>query len=229
MRRDRRPRVALVVENRPYRDALGRVLPRYGLTVVDCSEDPDVLLVDVALGGVGSLRDAAATAQDARMLAVGVRDLDREVLSCIEAGAIGYVVRGASLDDLAEATHRAVRDEPLASPHVIATLMRRVAALSEVGAQASIGGLTSRELEVAELIEQGLSNKEIAAHLSIAVTTVKNHVHSILEKLNVHRRGEAASLVRNSGSKAAQGSRGDQSADSSPEPIRSAEAAARNP
>ena len=72
MRRDRRPRVALVVENRPYRDALGRVLPRYGLTVVDCSEDPDVLLVDVALGGVGSLRDAAATAQDARMLAVGL-------------------------------------------------------------------------------------------------------------------------------------------------------------
>jgi len=229
MRRDRRPRVALVVENRPYRDALGRALPRYGLTVVDCSEGPDVLLVDVALGGVGSLRDAAATAQDARLLAVGVRDIDREVLSCIEAGAIGYVVRDASLDDLAEATHRAVRDEPLASPHVIATLMRRVAALSEVGAQASIGGLTSRELEVAELIEQGLSNKEIAAHLSIAVTTVKNHVHSILEKLNVHRRGEAASLVRNSGSKADQGSRGDQSADSSPEPIRSAAATARNP
>ena len=64
-----------------------------------------------------------------------------------------------------------------------------------------MGGLTSRELEVAELIERGLSNKEIAAQLSIAVTTVKNHVHSILEKLNVHRRGEAASLVRNSGSK----------------------------
>ncbi len=202
MRRDRRPRVALVVESRPYRDALARTLPRYGLTVVDRSEDPDVLLVDVALGGVGSLRDAAATAQGVRVLAVGVRDIDREVLSCIEAGAIGYVVLDASLDDLAEAAHRAVRDEPLASPHVIATLMRRVAALSEGGAQASVGGLTSRELEVAELIEQGLSNKEIAAHLSIAVTTVKNHVHSILEKLNVHRRGEAASLVRNSGSKA---------------------------
>jgi inosine-uridine nucleoside N-ribohydrolase len=59
--------------------------------------------------------------------------------------------------------------------------------------------LTSRELEVVELIEKGLSNKEIAAQLSIAVTTVKNHVHSILDKLKVHRRGEAASLLRGSG------------------------------
>jgi two-component system, NarL family, nitrate/nitrite response regulator NarL len=52
---------------------------------------------------------------------------------------------------------------------------------------------------VVELIEKGLSNKEIAAQLSIAVTTVKNHVHSILDKLKVHRRGEAASLLRGSG------------------------------
>ena len=190
------------METRAYRDAIARTLPRYGLTVVDRSENPDVVLVDVALGGIAALRDVAATAQGVRAVAVGVRDVDQEVLNYIEAGAVGYVLLDASLDDLAEAAHRAVRDEPLASPQVIATLMRRVAALSEGGDHASVDGLTSRELEVAELIERGLSNKEIAAQLSIAVTTVKNHVHSILEKLNVHRRGEAASLVRNSGSKA---------------------------
>jgi two-component system, NarL family, nitrate/nitrite response regulator NarL len=202
MRRDRRPRLALVLEPRACRDALARTLPRYGLTIVACDEDPDVVLVDVAAGGVGSFRKLAAAAPDARLLAVGVRDDDSDVLRCIEAGAAGYVLRDAPLAELAEAAHRAVRDEPLASPHVIATLMRRVAVLSEGGGSGSVGGLTSRELEVAELIERGLSNKEIAAQLSIAVTTVKNHVHSILEKLNVHRRGEAASLVRNSGSKA---------------------------
>ena len=76
--------------------------------------------------------------------------------------------------------------------------MRRVAFLASKGYQPNFADLTSRELEVVELIEQGLSNKEIAARLSIAVTTVKNHVHSILEKLKVHRRGEAASLVRGS-------------------------------
>jgi two-component system, NarL family, nitrate/nitrite response regulator NarL len=199
MRRDRRPRVALVVETRLFRDAVARVLPRYGLAVVDRAADPDVILVDVTGGArIGLLRELAAAESDPPVLAIGVRDADRTVLACIEAGAVGYVLQDASLDELADAAHRAVRDEPLASPHVIATLMRRVAVLSQNSPPGTVGELTSRELEVVELIEQGLSNKEIAAQLSIAVTTVKNHVHSILEKLKVHRRGEAAWLVRSS-------------------------------
>jgi DNA-binding NarL/FixJ family response regulator len=199
MRRDRRPRVALVVETRVFRDAVARVLPRYGLAVVGRAADPDVILVDVMGGtGIGLLRELAAGESGTPVLAVGVRDAGRNVLACIEAGAVGYVLQDASLDELADAAHRAVRDEPLASPHVIATLMRRVAVLSQNSPTGTVGELTSRELEVVELIEQGLSNKEIAAQLSIAVTTVKNHVHSILEKLKVHRRGEAARLVRSS-------------------------------
>jgi DNA-binding NarL/FixJ family response regulator len=204
-------RVALVVEIGLYRDALAHALPSFGLEVVGCartgaeaaplinSAEPDVVLVDVTRsGGIGTLRELAEAAPEARLLAIAVRDLDRDVLACIEAGALGYVLRDASLEELADAAHRAVRDEPLASPHVIATLMRRVAALSANGDRTTVGDLTTRELEVVELIEKGLSNKEIAAQLSIAVTTVKNHVHSILEKLKVQRRGEAASLVRSS-------------------------------
>ena len=203
MRRDQRPRVALVVETRLFRDAVARVLPRYGLAVVDRAADPDVILVDVMGGtGIGLLRELAAGESGTPVLAVGVRDADHNVLGCIEAGAVGYVLQDASLDELADAAHRAVRDEPLASPHVIATLMRRVAVLSQNSPPGTVAELTSRELEVVELIEQGLSNKEIAAQLSIAVTTVKNHVHSILEKLKVHRRGEAARLVRSSDPKA---------------------------
>ncbi len=203
MRRDRRPRVALVVETGLFRDAVARALPRYGLAVVDAAADPDVVLVDVTGGArVAVLRELAAVDPVRPVLAIGVRDADRDVLACIEAGAIGYVLQDASLDELADAAHRAVRDEPLASPHVIATLMRRVAALSENGRHGTVGALTSRELEVVELIEQGLSNKEIAAQLSIAVTTVKNHVHSILEKLKVQRRGEVAWVVRDSGPRA---------------------------
>jgi len=212
MRGDRLTHVALVVEIGLYRDALARALPRLGLDVVGCaatgaeavallgSAEPDVVLVDVTRSsGIGTLRALAEAAPEARLLAIGVRDLDSDVLACIEAGAVGYVLRDASLEELADAAHRTVRDEPLASPHVIATLMRRVAALAGNGDPTSVGDLTTRELEVVELIEKGLSNKEIAAQLSIAVTTVKNHVHSILEKLKVHRRGEAASLMRSSG------------------------------
>ena len=212
MRREAKARVALVVDIGLYRDALARTLPRLGLDVVACAGgaveaasmvarvDPDVILVDVTRpSGIGTLRELAETASGARLLALAVRDRDPDVRACIEAGAVGYVLRDSSLEELADAAHRAVRDEPLASPHVIATLMRRVAALSANGDRTNVTQLTSRELEVVELIEKGLSNKEIAAQLSIAVATVKNHVHSILDKLNVQRRGEAASLVRTSG------------------------------
>ena len=210
---DLRPRVVLVVQIGLYREALARALPGCGLDVVGCASpgpetatmargvDPDVILVDVTRSaGIATLRELTEAVPETRLLAIAVRDLDPDVLACIEAGAVGYVLRDSSLDELADAVRRAVRDEPLASPHVIATLMRRVADLAANGDPASVGDLTTRELEVVELIEKGLSNKEIAAQLSIAVTTVKNHVHSILEKLKVHRRGEAASLVRGSGS-----------------------------
>jgi DNA-binding NarL/FixJ family response regulator len=186
-----------------FRDAVARALPRFGLAVADRPAASDVVLVDVTGGArVATLRELAATQPDTPLLAIGVRDADLDVLACIEAGAVGYVLQDASIDDLADAAHRAVRDEPLASPQVIATLMRRVATLSANGRRGTVGALTSRELEVAELIEQGMSNKEIAAQLCIAVTTVKNHVHSILEKLKVQRRGEAAWVVRSSGPKA---------------------------
>jgi two-component system, NarL family, nitrate/nitrite response regulator NarL len=210
---DLRPRVALVVQIGLYREALARALSGCGLDVVGCASpgpetaamargvDPDVILVDVTRSaGIATLRELTEAVPETRLLAIAVRDLDPDVLACIEAGAVGYVLRDSSLDELADAVRRAVRDEPLASPHVIATLMRRVADLAANGDPASVGDLTTRELEVVELIEKGLSNKEIATQLSIAVTTVKNHVHSILEKLKVHRRGEAASLVRGSGS-----------------------------
>jgi two-component system, NarL family, nitrate/nitrite response regulator NarL len=203
MRRGRCPHVAIVTDDRVLHDAIALTLPRYGLALSERSDDPSVVLVDVAAGTrIPALRELATADPSTPLLALNVRDEDRDVLACIEAGAVGYVLQAASLDELADALHRAVRDEPLASPHVIATLMRRVAALSEDGRRGTVGSLTSRELEVVGLIEQGLSNKEIAAQLSIAVTTVKNHVHSILEKLKVHRRGEVAWVVRTAGATA---------------------------
>ena len=87
-----------------------------------------------------------------------------------------------------------------------ASLLRRVAALAAVhGGELPRGRLTSREREIVRLIDQGLSNKEIARDLGIEVATVKNHVHNILEKLQVHRRGEAAARVRGIGSRRVSG------------------------
>jgi DNA-binding NarL/FixJ family response regulator len=191
--------VVLVVESALHREAIARALKGLGVEVTGSAARADVALVDVtAPAGLKTLRELASRMPGLPLVAFGVADDDAEVLSCIEAGAVGYVLRDATLEELADTARRTLRDEPLVSPHVIATLMRRVAALSANGSHASFGELTTRELQVVELIEKGLSNKEIAAQLSIAVTTVKNHVHSILEKLEVTRRGEAASLLRSS-------------------------------
>jgi two-component system, NarL family, nitrate/nitrite response regulator NarL len=82
------------------------------------------------------------------------------------------------------------------SPKLAATLLRRVAALAqEQRSPSALDSLTIRERQIVGLIGDGLSNKEIASGLKIEVATVKNHVHNILEKLNVTRRSEAAALV----------------------------------
>jgi len=91
----------------------------------------------------------------------------------------------------------AVRGELPCSPRIAGGLLRRVTALAaERWSREEPYRLTAREAEIAQLIERGLSNKEIARTLCIEVSTAKNHVHSILEKLHVHRRVEAAALLR---------------------------------
>ena len=83
----------------------------------------------------------------------------------------------------------------MCSPKLAAVLLRRVA--RDAGEQRPApGALTAREREIAELIEQGCSNKEIAERLEIGLPTVKNHVHNILTKLNATRRGQAAAMLR---------------------------------
>jgi DNA-binding NarL/FixJ family response regulator len=90
-----------------------------------------------------------------------------------------------------------VRDELPCSPQIASTLLRRVGALASVAAPVEPRArLTSRELEIVHLIERGLSNKEIGRELCIEVATVKNHVHNVLEKLQVRRRTEAVARIR---------------------------------
>jgi two-component system, NarL family, nitrate/nitrite response regulator NarL len=202
-------RIIVCAEVGFYRDGLAYVLPRYGFDVVGVAatapeaiavvfESPsDVILLDMTMRQSLDVLRRIALTRDVKVLALSVREREPDVLACIEAGAAGYVTREASLHDVVDSIERAIRDEPLASPHIVATLMRRVAALASRTESASLGAaLTSRELEIVGLIDQGLSNKEIAIRLSIEVATVKNHVHNILEKLHVRRRGEAAARMR---------------------------------
>jgi DNA-binding NarL/FixJ family response regulator len=204
--------VVIIAAVRLYREGLADVLHGNGtISVVGTADSgpagvecvrrcrPDVVLVDTATSdGVGILQTLWGAAPDTSAVALGVVESAADILACIEAGAVGYVPRGASLADLVLTLERAGRGEAVCSPSIMADLLRRVAQLASDGAFTISGGeqLTSRELQVIRLIEHGLTNKEIAERLSISVSTVKNHIHSIFEKLQIRRRAEAAAWAR---------------------------------
>jgi DNA-binding NarL/FixJ family response regulator len=99
------------------------------------------------------------------------------------------VTRNGSISELVAAARCAARGELNCSPRIAGTLVRRVAALAKEQYSAThLSRLTQREREIADLLGQELSNKEIATRLRIEVATVKNHVHKVLEKLNAHSR-----------------------------------------
>jgi two-component system nitrate/nitrite response regulator NarL len=161
--------------------------------------EPDIVLLDMAgPESVGAARRLVELAPDVRVLAVAVPNTETQLLACVETGLAGFVTPEASLEDLIAAVESVARGELLCSPALAGALGRRVAALARARAEQPPAAvpLTTREREIAALIDEGLSNKEIARRLQIELPTVKNHVHHILEKLGVHRRAEAAALIR---------------------------------
>jgi two-component system, NarL family, nitrate/nitrite response regulator NarL len=162
----------------------------------------DVVLVDTSMS---ERRDTVRTLAtvgppEVKLVALDVPEVESEVVAVAEAGASAYVTRDASMEDLVAVLQSVERGEVLCSPGMVAKLFHRVATLSrERGLEPIDEKLTARELDVLRLIEEGLSNKEIATALSIELPTAKNHVHRILEKLHVHRRTEAAARARRHG------------------------------
>lgn len=150
----------------------------------------DAVLLDAALPDALALAAAVRLrAPDVPVVGFGVGEDEAAALACIEAGLVGFVGRDATIGELAATVRRAVAGEVRCSPRLVARLCARVATLSHPRPAANDAPLTQREGQVATLIAQGLSNKEIALALGIGPATVKNHVHNILEKLHVARRG----------------------------------------
>lgn len=160
--------------------------------------DPDVVVLDLpSLDDLEDLRALVTYASPTPFVALAVRADDSEVLEWAEAGVMGLVTRDASLDELKSVIRGAARGAPPCSGAVSAALLRRVvSAARERPRGASVPALTAREREIAELLELGLSNKEIAARLYLGVSTVKNHVHNLLGKLEARSRSEAVDRMQ---------------------------------
>jgi two-component system, NarL family, nitrate/nitrite response regulator NarL len=203
--------VLVVADISLYRDGLAQALDyREGIHVIGTAASslqalesvanlrPEVVLVDVATtSGFAAMRSVGEALPDAKIVALALPDSDDDVVAYAEAGASGCVSRNGTLADVEAVITSVARGEALLSPKVTAGVLRRLSDLAaERSSPAPDVRLTSREFEIVELLAEGLSNKEIAQRLTIAVSTVKNHVHSILDKLQVTRRGEAVAQLR---------------------------------
>jgi two-component system nitrate/nitrite response regulator NarL len=137
----------------------------------------------------------------AQLVAFALTESEAEVIAWAEAGVCGYLPRSAALGDLAFFLNKIMRREQICSTRIAAGLLRRIAEGPRVASpsapvSAEATGLSTREHQVAGLIAAGLSNKEIARRLGIGVATVKSHVHNVLGKLTLERRGQVVPWAR---------------------------------
>jgi two-component system nitrate/nitrite response regulator NarL len=206
-------RVVVVTAVRLVREGLARILRNEGAiamvepasvlqaTSLMATSRPHVVAAESA---IVRRTDLAARAAEAGtpLVAFGVPEEDEdEVLGCAEAGVGGMVASDATVEEFVDVLRAAATGEVRCSPRVTALLIRRVVTLASFSRtrEGKVSNLTRREREIAAFIERGLSNKEIVSELGIEIATVKNHVHSLLEKLQVRRRGEVPLALRTKG------------------------------
>jgi DNA-binding NarL/FixJ family response regulator len=160
---------------------------------------PDIVLLNMLTSdNVTLLNSLRETCPRAKVIVVGISEDDEsEIVACAEAGVAGYHLRTESLNDLFVLISKVFDGESLCSPRVSAILLKRLSVLAaQRQPEAKELVLTAREIQILRMLEIGLSNRDIAERLCIALHTVKNHVHSILGKLGVSTRAQAVAVSR---------------------------------
>ena len=165
---------------------------------------PDVVVMDLhmpGISGIEAIRQIAGIAPLARVLVLTISDQDEDVLHAILAGACGYLLKDASVDELIRGIEAAAVGESLVSPAIAGKVLQQVRAttVSPEAADAVRAELSQRELDVLKLISSGKDNAMIAAELHISPKTVKNHISNILMKLQIENRIQAAVYAVRSG------------------------------
>jgi DNA-binding NarL/FixJ family response regulator len=169
----------------------------------------DVMVINCLLPDEGALnltRTVSKQFNDVKIVITGIVESQTAILHCLEAGAAGYVREADGVQQLISVVRHAAQGEALVSPAVAGALIARVNELKRLATELNgyhesdmeqqATELTEREREILALLGEGYSNRDIAEELVITVGTVKNHVHNILDKLDVHTRKQAAMVAR---------------------------------
>jgi DNA-binding NarL/FixJ family response regulator len=198
----------IVSETRLYREGLAEALARTGALDICGHTDgtkaaldalsalnPEVVLLDAAIGdGPEFATTMAKAAPQTHIVVMALAEAPSEVLSWVEAGATGYIPRSTSLAEVARMVVEIVDGAQSCAPRVTSALLQRLRELSEAAENRpndiNTTQLTVRELQIARFIAAGMSNKQIARQLDVGVATIKSHVHNLLGKLEVQRRGQ---------------------------------------
>lgn len=211
-------RVLLVDDQALFREALRTLISTWSdIVVVGEASDgqeaiataqasqPDVVLMDMRMprmDGVAAIRQLHEIMPACRAIVLTTFDDDEYVFDGLRAGAVGYLLKDVSSEKLEEAIRAAARGETFLQPSVAAKVVAEFTRLEpdrKANQDALVEPLSERELEILRLVADGLSNREIANDLVITEGTVKNHVTSILGKLSVRDRTQAAIKARDLG------------------------------
>lgn len=192
--------LAVVLKQEPDIEVVGAVTSVDA--AIELAEQCDIMLADAELPNEGALilsREIGRKRPDTDVMITGVAKQPKSILKYIEAGAAGYILKEFSVEELVEQVRALPEGKAYADPEVVAGLMERLSDLADACAdqtllQKGMEALSQRETEVLDLLSEGNSNANISQQLHIEVGTVKNHVHSILKKLGVSNRRQAAKL-----------------------------------
>jgi len=206
-------RIVIADDHPLYREGVARSLMEdVGLSVVGQAQDapsaveltrrlsPDLLLLDISMpggGGLAALREVRALPKPPVIAMLTASEEDDEVMQALKAGALGYVLKGVGARDLIGIVKDLARGQSYVSPVLAARLL---AAMRDGGAAARqanpLADLSKREEDILRLVAEGRSNKEIGLSLDLQEKTVKHYMTSILQKLHLRNRVEAAVLAR---------------------------------
>ena len=160
--------------------------------------EPDLVVMDVRLpdgSGVEACREIRSERPETRVVMLTSYPDEEAVLSAIIAGASGYLLKQIRGRDLVAALQSVARGDSLLDPGVTERVLERVRRAASGGEQDELSQLTAQERKILLLVAEGKTNKEIAGEVFLSDKTVKNYVSSILSKLNLERRAQAAAFV----------------------------------
>jgi two-component system NarL family response regulator len=187
----------MVLEQEPDIEVVGEASD--GAEAVEKSADtlPDIVLMDVRMpkrGGIDACTAIHETVPSAKIIMLTISDEEADLYDAIKAGAMGYLLKEISIEEVASAIRAVHGGQSLISPSMASKLLTEFATMikkTDDRQQVPTPRLTDREMEVLKLVAKGLNNRDIAKQLFISENTVKNHIRNILEKLQLHSRMEA--------------------------------------